>query len=99
MYEQQWKYLKQINRRGILLVAAFFPTMLIAGFLGNAIHIYFGYVGMIAVVVEFISLGATVYEIRAFPCPRCKKPFTVLFAFDPNTFGRKCVHCGLKVNE
>lgn len=73
MYEQQWKYLKQINRRGILLVAAFLPTMLIAGFLGNAIHIYFGYVGMIAVVVEFISLGATVYEIRHFHAHVAKK--------------------------
>src|SRR6185369_5555431 len=99
MYEQQWKYFKRINRRGILLVAAFIPTMLLAAFLGNAIHIYIGYVGMVAVVVEFISLGATIFEIRSFLCPRCKKPFTVLFIFGPNTTGRKCVHCGLNRDE
>lgn len=78
---------------------AFAPTLLLAAFLGNAIHVFFVFVGMVAFVAELILFVITVFQIRAFPCPRCAKPFTVLFAFGPNTFGRKCVHCGLKLND
>lgn len=80
-------------------MVAVLPTMLLADFLGNAVHMIFVYLGMTAVIAEVISLIVTTIQVRTFLCPRCEKPFTVSFAFGPNTLGRECVHCGLKANE
>jgi hypothetical protein len=99
LYEKQWGLLKRLHRRGITLFIAIAPTLLSAALLGNTIHVCFTFIGMIAVLVEGVFFAITISQIRTFPCPRCNKPFTVLFAFGPNTLGRKCVHCGLKLNE
>ncbi len=98
MYEKQWANFRKLNRRGIISVIAVFPTMLLTGYFGNMLSVFL-YVGVVALIAEVISYVVTVIQIRAFPCPRCEKPFTVLFKFGPNTRGRKCVHCGLELNE
>lgn len=98
MYSQQWMSFRRLNNQGIVLVLAIIPTMLIAVF-GAKIHDGLAILGIFGVICEFGAAIYTLAKIRAFPCPRCKKPFTLRYSFGPNTSGRKCVHCDLRLNE
>jgi hypothetical protein len=47
-----------------------------------------------AFVVFLAAWSYVAFQVIDFPCPRCGRPF-FRGAFFHNSFGRKCVHCGL----
>ena len=98
-YLQQLNLLRFWNRLGIFLLVAFLPI----GALILALGHYFRILGLSLIVVFFapwvVLMATAYYRIRIFRCPKCGKFFTVKHVLAPNSRGRKCVHCGLKLYE
>src|SRR5438094_10128108 len=76
-----------------LLVALFFPVMLITGLLaGNSRA---GQVLFMVVGCFWMLIVSYVGNVRmSFPCPRCGKSF-FRTKWGHWGFGRRCLHCGL----
>jgi hypothetical protein len=98
IYKNQWEEFKQLNNRGMLLLVSIPISLLVAAIISK-INVFLFYLCLGGIPLEFGMLIYTLIKIRAFLCPACSKSFTVKYPFGPNTFGGKCVHCGLKVNE
>ena len=77
--------------------------LLAIGGLDVGTRAYFPMLGLSPIVV-FVAVWVALiaiayYRIRTFRCPKCGKFFTGKHVWAPNSRGRKCVHCGLKLYE
>jgi DNA-directed RNA polymerase subunit RPC12/RpoP len=96
--DARWHSFKFWNRVGIFSVLAFLPTLA-----GLALLLHWWRLEVLSFLVVLLAaawvtvIGLAYFQIRAFRCPRCTKPFAVKHPLGSNTRGRKCVHCGLKL--
>ena len=98
IHKIQWQEYRQLNNRGMLLLVSIPISILVAGIISK-IHVFLFYLCLCGILLEVAMFIRSLIKIRAFLCPICSKPFTVKYPFGPNTFGKSCVHCGVKANE
>ncbi len=97
-YSAQLKPLRLWNRLGVISLRALLPfTALVALALHHAIFARFAIPVVFGLFVALYSYAY--FRIRTFRCPRCSNYVTVRYWWSPNTFGRKCVHCGLRLYD
>ena len=97
-YSAQLKSLRSWNRLGMTSLLAVIPiTALFAFAFQNTMFAIFA---LPVIFTLFVVLFFYAYfRIRTFRCPKCSDYFTVRYWWSPNTFGRKCVHCGLNLYD
>jgi hypothetical protein len=98
-YLQQLNSLRFWNRLGIFLFVAFLPIGALILALGHYFRIFGSSLIVVFFAVWVVLMAIAYYRIRTFRCPKCGKCFIVKHVLAPNSRGRKCVHCGLKLYE
>jgi hypothetical protein len=93
---EYWLPFRYWNRVGIFLVLALLPLAGLSVLLGQVLGIS-GAIVLVPFAAWVVAFGYVVHRIRTFPCPRCGDFYTTTSWMSPNTLGRKCIHCGLRL--
>ena len=83
--------LRRSYRLMTALLCAVPSAYLVAAF-GN------GRLASVLILMIMVALVILFSKIRAYPCPRCGKPFGQAETYDARFPGRKCVHCELPLD-
>jgi hypothetical protein len=105
-YNHDWETFRAHKRRIVVCMFAeffgFFPFLLLVATIDRKLFSTTSLVPLAAFIWAALYLF-TLFRLRSFPCPRCKKNFFGGFFGSLSTlstpaafFGRQCVHCGLR---
>lgn len=89
-YAERWRQYRKFRNLGWLLLACYFPILIVIGMFASSIHAdWLFYASWVIWVILSAILG---HRIAWWRCPRCGKLFA---GYWRGSFAKKCVHCGL----